>query len=161
MFALAHWLQEMELATALRESGLVYPIIMSTHLAGMGIFGGLILITDLRLLGVAMRGTSITDLVTQFRMWKRLGLVMVAGCGILLAWAKAEQYSVNPYFWTKIVLLTLVGIHARVFRDSVYHNTEELDRATVIPTQAKLAAGLSMILWVGLVSAGRLIAYWE
>ena len=31
MFALAHWLQEMELATALRESGWVYPIIMSTH----------------------------------------------------------------------------------------------------------------------------------
>ena len=161
MFEFFHWLQSMEIATALRESGLTYPIVMATHLTGMGLFGGLILMTDLRLLGMVMRGTSITDVVSQFRVWKRLGLVLVASCGIMLAWAKAEQYYVNPYFWGKITLLTLVGVHALVFRRSVYNNTEELDRATAIPTQAKWAAGLSMLLWVGLVSCGRLIAYWE
>jgi uncharacterized membrane protein len=161
MLELFQWLQNTEFATALRESGLTYPIVLASHLAGMGIFGGLILITDLRLLGLVMRGSSVTDVVSQFRVWKRLGLVMVAGCGILLASAKAEQYYHNPYFWTKMTLLTLVGVHALVFRRSVYNNTEELDRATVIPTHAKWAAGLSLFLWIGLVSAGRLIAYYE
>jgi len=161
MHEIAHWLQSMEIATALRESGLAYPIIMSSHLAGMGVFGGLILITDLRLLGVVLRGTPITDVVTQLRVWKRLGLVIVAGCGIMLAWCKAETYYTNPYFWGKITLLTLVGVHALVFRRSVYNNTEELDCSAEIPAQAKWAAGLSMLLWVGLVSCGRLIAYWE
>ena len=156
-----HWLQSMGIATALRESGLPYPIIMSTHLAGIALFGGLILMTDLRLLGLVMRGSTITDVVTQFRVWKRVGIVVVAGCGVLLAWSKAEQYSGNPYFWTKMVLLGLIIAHARVFRSSVYHNTEELDRAAQVPSLAKWAAVLSLLLWVGVVAAGRMIGYYE
>jgi uncharacterized protein DUF6644 len=155
------WLQSMGLATALRESGLTYPIIMSTHLAGMGLFGGLILMTDLRLLGLVMRSSTITDVVMQFRVWKRVGIVVVAGCGVLLWWSKAEQYSTNPYFWTKIVLLTLICMHAFVFRKSVYHNTEALDRAAEVPSHAKWAAVLSLLLWVGVVAAGRMIGYYE
>jgi uncharacterized membrane protein len=161
MFELFHWLQITGFATALRESGLTYPIVLASHLAGMGIFGGLILMTDLRLLGLVMRSTPISDVVSQFRVWKRVGLVLVAGCGVMLASAKAEQYYINPYFWTKMTLLALVCVHALVFRRSVYNNTAELDRATAIPTHAKVAAGLSLFLWVGLVSAGRLIAYYE
>jgi len=55
----------------------------------------------------------------------------------------------------------LVCAHALVFRKSVYHNTEELDRAPAVPSHAKWAAVLSLLLWVGLVSAGRLIGYYE
>jgi hypothetical protein len=54
-----------------------------------------------------------------------------------------------------------VGVHALVFHCSVYANTEELDRAPKVPTKAKVAAGISLFLWVGLVSAGRSIAYWD
>ena len=161
MFAIFQWLQSNGIATALRESAYVYPIVMSLHLTGMAIFGGLILMTDLRLLGVVMRSSSVTDVVSQFRLWKRLGLVLVAGCGILLAWAKAEQYYINPFFWTKLTLLLLVGVHAVVFRRTVYNNTEEIDRAAVTPTNVKWAAGLSLALWVCVVSAGRLIGYYE
>lgn len=155
------WLQSFSFATYLRESGLAYPIIMATHLAGMGLFGGLILMTDLRLLGLVMRGATITEVVTQFRVWKRVGIVVVAGCGVLLAWSKAAVYSTNPYFWLKLVLLTLVVVHSQVFRKSVYYNTEELDRAAEVPTHAKWAAVLSLLLWVGIVSAGRMIGYYE
>jgi hypothetical protein len=58
-------------------------------------------------------------------------------------------------------LLTLVGVHALIFRKSVYNNTAALDRAPVIPTEAKVAACISLALWVGLISAGRLIGYYE
>ncbi len=155
------WLQSFSIATYLRESGLAYPIIMATHLAGMGLFGGLILMTDLRLLGLVMRGATITEVVTQFRRWKRIGILVVAGCGVLLGWSKAAVYSTNPYFWLKLTLLSLVIVHARVFRKSVYYNTEELDRAAEIPSHAKWAAALSLLLWVGMVAAGRMIGYYE
>jgi uncharacterized membrane protein len=155
------WLQSTEIATAIRESAWVYPIVMATHLTGMALFGGMILMTDLRLLGVVMRKSSVSDVVGGLRIWKRFGLVLVATCGILLAWAKAEFYYHNPFFWTKMALLTLVGIHALIFRSRVYNNTAAIDRAPVIPTNAKVAACLSLALWVGLVSAGRLIGYYE
>jgi len=85
----------------------------------------------------------------------------VVGCGLMLLCAKAELYYHNPFYWTKMTLLILVGVHALVFHRSVYGNTAALDRAAKIPRVAKLAACISLLLWVGLVSAGRSIAYFD
>ena len=77
---LAHWVQSTELFTATRASWYVYPAIMSLHLLGIALFGGLILMTDMRLLGLAMRDRSVSDVVNQFRVAKWVGLVLVATC---------------------------------------------------------------------------------
>src|SRR5579863_1941178 len=155
------WIQDTGPMTALRESALAYPIVMTGHLTGMALFGGMIAITDMRLLGWAMRGSSITDVVQQLRVWKQIGFVLVVGCGSMLLAAKAELYYHNPFYWTKMTLLMLVGVHALVFHRSVYGNTAALDRAVTIPRTAKLAACISLILWIGLVTAGRSIAYFD
>jgi hypothetical protein len=81
--------------------------------------------------------------------------------GLLLATCEAEKYAPNPYFWTKMVVLGLIGVHALIFRPIVYNQTEELDRSPVIPTRAKVAAILSLALWTTMFTMGRLIAYWE
>jgi hypothetical protein len=72
-----------------------------------------------------------------------------------------DKYYANPYFLTKMVLLILVGVHAMVFHRSVYGNTQALDRAPQMPGIAKVAAITSLILWIGIASAGRWIAYYE
>ena len=81
--------------------------------------------------------------------------------GLLLATCEAEKYAPNPFFWTKMVALGLIGVHALIFRRIVYQQTEELDRSPVIPTKAKVAAILSLGLWTTMFVMGRLIAYWE
>jgi hypothetical protein len=154
-------IQDTELFTAMRESALVYPIVMSTHLSSIAIFGGLILLTDLRLLGLAMKTVSISDMVRQTRVWKWIGFVIMVTCGILLAGSKLATYYDNPYFQIKLTLLTLVGVHALVFRKSVYGNTAQLDSLPAIPRVAKVAACLSLVLWFGIMSAGRWIAYYD
>src|SRR5580692_9657261 len=131
------WIQGTAPMTALRESALVYPIVMTGHLTGMALFGGMIAMTDMRLLGWAMRSSSITDVVEQLRIWKQIGFVMVVGCGSMLLAAKAELYYHNPFYWTKMTLSMLVGVHAVVFHRSVYGNTVELDRDPKIPRTAK------------------------
>jgi len=154
------WIQDTAPMIALRESALVYPIVMTGHLTGMALFGGMIAITDMRLLGWAMRSTSIADVVEQLRIWKRIGFVLVVGCGAMLLGSKAEMYYYNPFYWTKMALLLLVGIHALAFR-SVYGNIAALDAAPQVPRNAKVAACLSLLIWIGLVTAGRSIAYWD
>ena len=101
---LFRWIQDTAPMTALRESALVYPIVMTGHLTGMALFGGMIAITDMRLLGWAMRSASITDVVEQLRIWKRIGFVLVVGCGAMLLGSKAELYYYNPFYWTKMAL---------------------------------------------------------
>jgi hypothetical protein len=154
-------IQDIGIFTAMRESALVYPIILSTHLASIALFGGMILMTDLRLLGLALTDISVAAVVGQLRVWKRIGFVIMVSCGIMLGGAKFEQYHDNPYFLMKMSLLVLVGVHALVFRGSVYNNTESLDRAPVMPGVAKAAACISIVLWLGIMSCGRWIAYYE
>ena len=157
---IVQWFQDTALGTAIRESAIVFPVILSLHLTGMGLFGGMILMTDLRLLGIALTKHPVSDIVNGLRPWKHLGLTLTAGCGILLLWSKAAIYYPNPYVRIKLMLFALIIIHAIVFR-SVYRNVADLDRATVIPGRAKLAAVLSLVLWISVLTAGRWIGYWE
>lgn len=161
VLSFAQWVQATDFFSALRPSWYVYPIVLTTHIVGIAMFGGMILIVDLRLLGVAMRDWSVTDVVDQLRVLKRIGLVLVVTCGLLLAGSKAEEYYYNKFFWTKMSLLTLIAIHALIFRRSVYGNTAELDKLPEMPGRAKLAASLSLILWTCVMIAGRGIGYIE
>jgi uncharacterized membrane protein len=156
----AQWIQSTDWATYLRISGFTYPAILSTHLAGIALFGGAILVTDLRLLGAVMRNQPVSDVINQLRVYKRIGFLIVAACGFLLASSKAEEYYYNAFFRAKLALFVLVAVHALVFR-GVYNNTAALDQAKRMPGKAKLAAALSLVLWVSIACAGRGIGYIE
>jgi hypothetical protein len=154
-------LQSIGFLTDIRESALVYPIILSTHLICIGLFGGMILMTDLRLLGVGMRHATIAEVVNGLRIPKRVGLVVIVICGLLLFSSEAVKYEPNPIFWAKMIFLALAIIHYFVFRSTIYNHPEELDKAPVIPGRVKTAAVLSMVIWTCIPVCGRLIAYYE
>jgi len=159
--SIAETIQSIGFLADLRESALVYPIVMSTHLACIAVFGGMILMTDMRLLGLAMTDRSVTDVVNQFRVWKRVGFCIMVTMGALLASSEAEKYTPNPFFWAKMASLVLVAVHALVFKPRVYDNTAAIDSAPSLPMRAKLAGALSLIIWFSVLSNGRLIGYWE
>jgi hypothetical protein len=161
ILALCQWAQNTSFFTALRGSWYVYPAIMSAHLLGIAWFGGMILITDMRLLGLAMRNRPLADVVDQLRAPKRVGLLMVVACGVLMWGSKAEEYYYNIFFRIKLLLLVCVGVHGMIFRGAVYGNAAALDRAPKMPGRAKLAGFLSLLLWAGIACAGRGIGYIE
>ena len=155
--SMLEWVETTDLSTAIREGALYYPILGGIHLLGIALFGGMLLATDLRLLGWAMQCRPVSDIVQQFQPWKRVGFVLVVASGLLLAWAEPQKLYRSPAFWIKIALFVLVGVHALVFREGVYKNTAKLDAA--VTPEAKLAAAISLILWAGLIISGRLIAF--
>lgn len=159
--SISHAIQSIGFLTDIRESGYVYPVIMATHLACIAVFGGLILLTDLRLLGWALTDMPIADVVRGTRNWKRLGFVIMFTMGFLLATSEMDKYYGNPYFQIKMVMLVLVAVHAWYFRPRVYNNPEPLDRAPQIPQVAKTAAILSLVIWIAIPCLGRWIAYYE
>jgi hypothetical protein len=117
--------------------------------------------TDLRLLGWAMRKRSVADVMEQLRVPKRWGLLLTATCGILMAGSKAEEYYYNAFFRMKLILFALVLVQELVFYRSVYANPAALDRTPSIPAGAKLAAALSLLLWTSIACCGRGIGYIE
>jgi hypothetical protein len=155
------WIQLTDFFTALRGSAYVYPIVLSLHMVGIALFGGMILMTDLRLLGWTMRSWSIADVVNRFRVPKRWGLLLTVTCGFLMFGSKAEEYYYNAFFRTKLILFALVIVQELVFYRSVYADPAALDRAPAIPGNAKLAAAISMLLWISIACCGRGIGYIE
>ncbi len=132
-----------------------YPVVLSLHMVALAFFGGMIVVTDLRLLGIALRSYSVSEVVNGLRVPKRFGFALAAACGVLLLGWGSMQYSWNRWFWIKITVLLLIAISYLIFRRGVYNNAAELDSETKIPGRAKLAAGLSLLLWTGVACAGR------
>jgi hypothetical protein len=159
--SISHAIQSIGFLTDIRESGYTYPIIMATHLTSIAIFGGLILMTDLRLLGLALVDVPIADVVRGTRPWKWVGFVIMVTMGLLLGTSEMDKYYGNPYFQLKMFLILMVGVHAYVFHRGVYSNPAALDKMPQIPRVAKMAAVTSLVIWIGIASLGRWIAYYE
>jgi len=159
--SIAQSLENIGFLSDFADSVLVYPIVLSTHLTCIALFGGMIVMTNLRLLGLTFNKVTITEMITTLRPWKRLGGTIMICTGLLLATSEATKYAPNPYFWAKMTILGLILVHGIVFRPFVYNRTQELDQSTVIPGIVKVAAILSLVLWTAMFTMGRLIAYWE
>jgi hypothetical protein len=160
MLSFCLWLQSTALFTELRGSAIAYPVILSLHMLALAFFGCMILVTDLRLLGAGLRNYPVVDLLDRLRTPKWIGFALIATCGVLLFGAKAEEYYYNIFFRSKMIILALILIHGAVFRASVYRNGTALDSAGSTG-KAKLAATLSLVLWVGMAICGRGIGYIE
>ena len=122
-----------------------YPVLLSVHVVALVLLGGMVVLTDLRWLGLGMRGFSARDITDGLRVPKRIAFGLAAASGVVLFAAHAEQYSSNPWFWLKIALLALIAANYWIFRRAV----------TGDAGSAKLAAGLSLLLWTGVVAAAR------
>jgi hypothetical protein len=150
--SLAIWLQNTAVFRFLRESDHGYEILLALHVSSIAMFAASLVMTDLRLLGWALRGHSMQSVVNQMRVPKRIGFLCVATFGFLMFGIKAEEYYYNVFFRTKVLLFLLVAVHALIFRPRVYNQV-------AAPSGVKLAAVSSLVLWLSIVCAGRGVGY--
>lgn len=151
------YLEQTGFSTWVRESRslLSYPGILLLHTCGMAVVVGLAAGIDLRILGFAPALPLAPMRKFLPVLWVAFGINAATGT-ILLA-ADATTKLTNPDFFVKMgfILLAVILrrlIDARVFRDP------EADRA-VLPPGARPLAAISLVCWLGAITAGRLLAY--
>ena len=159
MLPLCEWLADTPWSIALHESILAYPMIESIHVLTLCLFLGLALMLDLRLLGAAMRGTPVSEVAGQLLPWTIAGFVVMVITGLLLFYAIPVKTWLNVFFRIKLVLLVLAGVNAAVFHRTIWLQRGAWDQLPLPPFRARLAGGLSLLFWTGIVVAGRMIAY--
>ena len=150
-------LEQSGLSTWLRESPSVFGFyfILVFHTIGLALVVGPNSAIDLRLLGVAP-DIPLPPLRSWFKlMW--LGLAINVTSGIFLVLAYPSKAFTNPDFYIKLTLIgfavwTLRKIKRQVFDDS------SLSEAA-ISARGKMLAVWSLVLWAGVITAGRLLAY--
>lgn len=133
----------------------LYPVLLTIHIVALVLLGGMVVLTDLRWLGLGMRNYSVADLVDGLRVPKRIAFGLAAASGAVLFVANAGQYASNPWFWLKVTLLVLIAANYLVFRRTVGHDGAEMNRARQLPRRLKFAAVFSLLLWTGVVWVAR------
>jgi len=153
------WLNETPFSVALRENDWPFPIIETFHILGLGISVGVIIWVDLRLVGLTMRSQPVSQVVSQLEPWAIRGFVVMFLSGSLLFLAEPMKCYSTIAFRFKAVMLVLTSLNVWYFHAKVYPHVAEWDEARVMPWRAKMVGYVSMILWFGIIIAGRWPAY--
>jgi hypothetical protein len=146
------------LAGAMRESAWLYPIVEIVHIAGFSVLVGSVVLFDLRVLGCAT-SLPLAALGRHLLRWALASLIFVIPAGLLLFSAHPGELAENPVFLLKLTLIALAGCNALAFHLLPYRSVAGWDRERAAPLLARLGAGLSILLWLGVISCGRMLAY--
>ena len=152
-------LQNLEPVAALRASRWVYPLVNTAHIVGIALLFGAILPLDLRLLG-AWRGVPLPLLSRVLLPVAIAGLALAAATGLMMFAVSATKYAATPVFLVKLALIAAAVANALLLRLTpawTLARVPELPDAPV--ARLKLAAALSLALWLAVILCGRLIAY--
>lgn len=152
-------LHDSQIGTDLRESLYMYPLVEGAHLLSLALSFGLILFTDLRLIGVFFREIPVGLVLKQLRPWMIGGFVITFVTGFLLVAADGPRLLSIPVFPLKLLLVVLAGVNALWFELKFGRHLSQLAAPTQVPTGAKMVGWVSLFSWSAVVVCGRLIPY--
>lgn len=159
LYEWCQWLQHTRFATTITESDWLFPLIEGSHILALPLSVGMIVIADLRLLGLAFCGETTGKIVPSFLRLSRIGFpVMFLTGGLLLITQASKAYG-NPFFRAKLIFLLLLGINAALYQKLLYPKMADWDSARGAPPGAKFCAAFSLLLWIGVIVCGRTMAY--
>ena len=153
------WLEATPVSTAFRESHYLYLAVLATHVLTLTVFLGTAIIVDLRLLGVAMVRVPVSQILTRLLPWTTGGFVVMAASGSLMFYASPADKFSNLFFRAKMVMLVLAGLAVWLFFRTIHRRLDEWDDDLLPPPAARLAGGLTLLLWTAILVAGRMIPY--
>ena len=151
------WLEYSDLAVYIRQSPLLFPAIEVVHIIGFIFLVGSAFLFDLRLLGIA-RKISVKDVADYVLPWSRRSLILVVPSGLLLFVSQAKALSTNGVFGLKLILILIAITNAGIFHRFTFRSASNWSTSET-PAAAKAAAVISLLLWMSVISCGRLIAY--
>jgi hypothetical protein len=149
LLRLCERLQHAAWVTAIFSSVVASVLVELAHYFGFLLLVGAIVMVDLRVLGVAGRRQSVTQLADHLfpLMWTGLGLAVLSG--FILFAGDATTFCPNPVFHAKLVVISL----AVVFGCIVQRKVRKWDQLPCIPVGAKFTVLASLALWIGVILA--------
>jgi hypothetical protein len=153
------WLQQTRLAVWIRDSLFAFPLLESTHVVGLSLVFGTIVIVELRLLGVASTHRSFQRLASDTLKWTWAAFAVTALTGGLMFITNAVGYFSNAYFRAKMVLLVLAALNVLVFELTAGRTVQQWDQARSAPAKGRAVAAVSLVIWIAVIVTGRMIGF--
>ncbi len=137
------------------------PILQTVHLLSIVAIMASIVMIDLRVLGLAVPSQHLNEMIARLQPWTWWGVIGAASSGIWFVLARPNRYFFNPVFQIKLALLFAVLILTFSFYRWSTIDKDLWQASGYKIVVMKLVAIISLGLWIGVVMAGRWIAYSE
>lgn len=128
------------------------PLIQTVHLLSIAAVMASIVMINLKVLGVALPKQHLDEMMRRLMPWTWWALLPLLLSGAVFVIARPRRYFVNPMFGIKFALLSVAVIATWLLQ-----RTQRTGERIRWP--AKTLAGISLCAWLGVVLAGRWIAY--
>ena len=142
----------------MREALWAYPAVETVHIMGLALLFGSIVIVDLRLMGLG-RNVSAVAAARNILPWTVAGFVTAAATGSLMFTAHASEFLEAPVFLLKMSLIVLGIVNAIALRVGALRSAGAWETGVLPPPRVRVAAGVSLVVWLGVIACGRLLAY--
>jgi hypothetical protein len=149
------WLESSTLGHVAKSYGGVYAMAQTVHLASMALLGGTVLVTDLRLLNVALRDIPSNVVADGAHRWFRVALAIILISGIFMVAGVAMKAYYNDFYWAKMAALA-TGI---IFVFAVKRPLLKKDHSMLPPWLLKVVAIASITVWFTVAACGRWIGF--
>ena len=137
----------------------MFPLIESVHVVAICLVVGSILAIDLRLLGLASLNRSVSGVTRGILPLTWCAFAVAVASGILMFISNATKYLENGYFIAKMFLICAAGLNMVIFHLISAKNQHRWENEARLPLGARLAGGLSILLWISVVACGRWIGF--
>lgn len=151
----AAWVKTMTLRSFVNDTNWVWPACEAIHFIGLGLSFGVVLLLNLRLLGV-MKPLAFAD-VHRMLPWGMLGFAANFITGMLFFIGVPGQYTNNVSFHWKIIFLVLLGVNL-IYLTSL-DQAWKVGRGEDAPVTAKVMAASTIFFWFSVVYFGRMLPY--
>lgn len=136
---------------ALKSSFYAYPLVNAAHIAAIGALVATAVLMDLRLLG-ALGSVERAPFIRLMRRVAVACFCLAALTGLALFSVRATEYVFNPAFLAKLALIGLAGLNLAAFRLAG-------GQAETASGLARFSAAASIVIWLGVLTAGRFIGF--
>jgi hypothetical protein len=153
------WLARTDVATFVRNSSWAWAVLEISHFMGLSMLLGTVGLFDLRLMGYAKQIPP--------KALHRLVAVGIAGfainmvSGTLFFFSSPGLYIGNVAFEIKLVLLVAAAFNVAAFYFLMRRPVMALEAGAVAPLPARIIGGLSLCIWVSVLVAGRMEAFFK
>jgi hypothetical protein len=147
-------IEHVRLVDFIAHTNVPYGFFTVLHYFTLFFLMGAVVVYDLRLLGVIAKDQTATQFADEVFpwIWTAMTLAIFSGCVLWLC--EAGDYYKDPVMLTKIAIVIVAVLETWYIR----RNIAKWDEAPTMPGIAKLAAVVSLLLWLGAILAGNDIA---
>jgi hypothetical protein len=137
----------------------IIPTVQTIHILSIAIVMSSVFMLNLRILGIIARAQPLAAVARRFQPWVWWALIMLLLSGSVLIIGEPKRALDNPAFILKMSLLGAVLILTLLFQRGLRRDARFWEKSPGRRVGGQLIAGISLVLWVGIVFAGRWIAY--